>query len=281
MANKIFSSYSSGKNKDASGSQQLVVEIAADHVACMVKSGSKKVVKDFELFKRDSEQEQTFEEAFGDVLIASTLLNKTYDETRIFIQNESSVLIPAEHFNQASSIDYLNLVVGESGSAQVFSDELSNGLGIVNVYRIPVAWLRTVNKSLKSVSTRHSYSKIVEQALQQPGTPNDLLKVIFYEKQLVVVLLLAKKLKLIQTFPYESREDVLYTLLNISQRFNFKPDNIPFVVSGMADIKSSLFVDLKKYFKRFSVEEMNNNTANINIGNHPKHYLTPFINLAQ
>ncbi len=280
MANKIFSSYNSGKNKDASGNQHLVVEIAADYVACMVKSGSKKAIKDFELFKNDTAGDKSFEEAFGDVLVASTLLNKTYDETSLFIQNECSLLIPSAQYSEASTSDYLNLVYGETRTGEVFADELSNGLGIVNVYRIPSPWLRAVNKSLRSVETKHSYSKIIEQTLEHSGDAHDMLKVIFYEKYLIVVLLLDKKLKLIQTFTYLSKEDVLYTLLNISHRFNFKPDSISLQVSGMTDVKAPLFTDLKKYFKRFSVEEMNS-TANINLGEYPRHYLTPFLNLAK
>jgi hypothetical protein len=107
------------------------------------------------------------------------------------------------------------------------------------------------------------------------------MKVAFYDDHLIVALISNKKLQIIQNFNYQSREDVLYYLLSIVERFNAKADNILLAASGMVDVKGTLFNDLKKYFKRIIVEETDNIVANIDYGENQKYYYTPFLNLAK
>jgi hypothetical protein len=279
MVNKIFSSYNNGKNKDAANNQ-LIVEVGLHHLACLVKNGSKQTVRDFELFKIDNEI-SNFEIAFGQVLLNSILLDKTYADTSVIIHNEKSLIVPSANFSKESSHDYLNVVFGETNNEAFFVDSFASEQGIVNIYRISSEWLNVINKHLEVVSIMHTYTKTIAQLFQLSLANNDCMKVAFYDDHLIVALISNKKLQIIQNFNYQSREDVLYYLLSIVERFNAKADNILLAASGMVDVKGTLFNDLKKYFKRIIVEETDNIVANIDYGENQKYYYTPFLNLAK
>jgi hypothetical protein len=53
--------------------------------------------------------------------------------------------------------------------------------------------------------------------------------------------------QLINTFNYQTAEDVSYTLLNICQQFDVP--NIALTISGLLERKSALFKEIYKYFE--------------------------------
>lgn len=279
MANKIFSSYSSSKNKDAVNDQQLVVEAGARHMACIVKSGSKPTIKEFELFRADTEGDVDFEAFFHNSLGNSQLLDKQYINTTVFVNNELSLLVPTEKLNKDNARDYLNLVLGDHYSGSIFRDELEQTGEMVNIYRIQPELIKAID--LKVDLTRHTYSKIIDNIFEQHGSFSDLLKVLFYERLIIVVLVKNKKLHFIQTFTFQTPEDILYYLLSIAQRFQLNRDSLHVQLTGMFDSKSSMFSELRKFYNHISVEDADTSFVHINTDGYPRHFFTPFFNLAK
>jgi hypothetical protein len=93
MANKIFSSYSTSKNKDAPDNQQLIIEAGVRHLACIVKGGPKHTIREFELFKVDTEGPVDFEAFFTNCLKSSNLAGRHFEQIKLFVNHEQSLLV--------------------------------------------------------------------------------------------------------------------------------------------------------------------------------------------
>lgn len=280
MANKVFSSYRTGKSKDATNDQQLIVEVGTNHLACLVKVIGKQMILDFELFTFNQNAELDFEDNLHNALTSSTILHQSYNETKVFINNEYSLLAPAQGFTKESMHNYLYVVYGDASNDPVFVDTFKDE-GFNNVYKISNDWLSEVNRRLKVEHIEHVYSSIIRCALEQVADDNDVfLKLVFYPHHFIVALVLQQRLHLIQTFYFASGADVLYHLLNIRERFSMSSGG-RIQVSGMIDTSSSLLIELRQYFKEVSFDAVATNASHMDQGSFPKHYFTPFYNLAK
>ena len=97
---------------------------------------------------------------------------------------------------------------------------------------------------------------------------------------MLVVLIKDGKLFLIQSYTYQTADDVLYYLLNIAEQFQLSITETQVEVSGILDTKSHEFDYVEKLFKQISFSDLKEDNLFRNyIGEYPPHYFTPFINL--
>src|SRR4051794_38142861 len=132
MSTKAFGIYSSGGDLIKS-SDELVIEISYDYMACMVKRVNKNAIANFELFTFNKEGTADFEELFSNVLVSSKLLDKSFESTHIYINNEFALPVPVFKFNKEIASDYLNVVFGEETSAKKQFDHLDTEPDLMNV----------------------------------------------------------------------------------------------------------------------------------------------------
>jgi len=280
MANKIFSIYSSGPDEEQKDDDRLILEIGKTHFACMVQCGSRNTVADFELF-RLKEGSNNYEDFFNDLQSNSKLLNRSYSEKKVYIQNEMSVLVPENKFKEEIRNDYLDVAWGEDTNMVTMSDRLYANAGIINVYRVSTDIIHILNLRMNKVIVQHTYSQIIRSLFPLPAnTPAQLIKVQFYNQHLIVTVISEKILLLIQTFQYQSPADVLYHLLNISQRLALDDKTLVMKISGMIDLKSALYSQLLKYFNNIVVEDADSSIFHLDASEYPLHYFTPIFNLA-
>jgi hypothetical protein len=279
MSTKAFGIYTSGGNSITSG-DELVLEIGYDHMACMVKRVTKNAIANFELFTFGKEETSDFGELFSNVLVGSKLLDKSFASTHIYINNELALPVPVFKFNKEIATDYLNVVFGEDGGAKKQFDHLDTQPDLMNVYRLPQEWFNILNHHLMMVDVHHTFSTVIRRVLENATEGSPVIYVQFYYLNIIVAVMKGKDLQFIQSFTYQSPEDVLYYLLNISQRFSVNTSDLAMKVSGIIDTGSGLYSELVKYFKNVSVENVDANHLLIDIHNHPSHYFTPFFNLA-
>jgi hypothetical protein len=281
MSTKAFGIYTSGTEISIKNDDELVIEISSSHFACMVKSGAKNLISAFELFTYSPNETLDFENLFSGILVPSELLNKSYLNTIVYINNESALPVPAARFNKEIATDYLNIIFGEDTGTQKQYEHVSIEPDLMNVFRIPEDWLATLHHHLAMGEVHHSYTKIIKGAFENAlDTSSPVIKVQFYPSHVVAVLLKGRLLQFIQSFIHQSTDDLLYYLLNITQRFDLHTSDLTLHVSGIINLQADVYGQLKKYFRNTIVEDPDLNTLLIDIGHHPRHYFTPFFNLS-
>jgi len=277
MANKIFSTYKNKKERSTKNNDRITVEIGHAHVACMVVGGNTNQIEDFEFFDLGSSRLKNFEESFAYVVIGSRLLDKPYADKKVFFNSAHSVLIPNQFYSKENAHDSLNLIFGNN-TTEVFSDDLTRQFQIVNTYRVPVQVKEVVEKNLAVVTLEHTYTNLLKRIYQELSTlPGSLIKIQFYKNYFIVAVLSEHRLQYVQSLSYSVAEDVLYHLSSICDHFNLKGTVLQ--LSGMIDLKATIFEILSAHFKNIHIDNLS--VPDLDTGDYPLHYFAPFFKLAE
>jgi hypothetical protein len=280
MPNKSFSIYSADDFTVDEG-DQLVIEIAKTHIACLARKGNKKLITGCELFDFSEEEGQDLETLLGKVTQQSKIINTNFASINVFINNQFCIPVPIFKFNREIALEYLNLAFGTDFYAAIQFEHLPVEPGIMNVYRVDRGWYDVLRRQFRKSNIRHTYSTIIRTHLNKKETlSEEFLTVHFYNAFIIVVVLKYGVLHLIQTFAYETPEDVLYHLLNVSTQFGLYKETVTVQISGMIDKHFVLYRELITYFKKVKVEYVDEGHLLLNTGDYPLHYFTPYLNLA-
>lgn len=255
--------------------------MAKSHIACVVRSETAKAITAYELFSFAEDETLDFPNLFDNVAAQSPILSQRFNSTNVYINNEFCVPVPIFKFNKEIAAEYLSLVFGEDASANIQFEHLPIEPGIMNVFRVKNDWYKHLNQHLHKPTYRHTYSNIISRAAyKRPVDPPEVISIQFYNSFIIVTVLKDGAFHLIQTFTYETPEDVLYYLLNITRQLELFSKTLRLQISGMIDLDFQLYRELIKYFKHVTVETLPASALIKNISEHPVHYFTPFFNLA-
>lgn len=281
MPNKSFSLYNKDGNVTIDERDRLVLEIGKSHIACILKKEDQKTITAFELFNFKEDEALDFKKLFNIISADSKLLAAPNTGTRVFINNSICIPVPIFKFSKDIAEDYLNLVHAEDPLSTTLYENIAVEPGIMNIFRVNKKCISALNLYLPGLTFHHTYSNIIRSLISDtPSNTPDFISVNFFNAFIIVTVIKESKLHLIQTFVYETHEDVLYHLLNISERFKLRIDKIVLRISGMIDLNFALYRELVKYFKEVAVENVSTANISLNINEHPLHYFTPFFNLA-
>jgi hypothetical protein len=260
-------------------SDQLFFEISETHAALIVKSGLKNELNALEYFEFDK-LKQDWYEIFYQIRMHSKILDRSYNDTKVFYHLKEVVIVPAALYNADTSDIYLSTLFGDVENSVTNRDEVFSTLELYLPYKISKPLFDMVNTNLMMVSSKHSYSKIAEQLFRaNKGAGGYFLKVIFYHNMITVALMNHNKLQLIQSYSFETPDDLLYLLLNLLQQFGITASELQIEVSGMLDVKSKNMEYLNKLFPKIVFDIYVEDAGFKNFcKEYPIHYFTPFLN---
>lgn len=280
MPNKSFSIYSP-EEFAVEENDQLILEIAQSHLACIVTKENKTVIAACEFFTFTQDEGSKFDNLFNEITRQSKILSRTQSSVRVYINNEYCIPVPIFNFNKDIAAELLEVVYGEDLASAIQFQHVPVEPGIINVYRVRQDVHGYLQRRFQKVTLSHAYSNIIRRATSHTsGHTDELITIQFYNTFMIVVVVKNGGLQLIQTFMYETPEDVLYYLLNITRQFELFSERLTLKISGMIDVEFKLYRELITYFKRIVLENEVGPNAIPDLGEHPVHYFTPFFNLA-
>jgi hypothetical protein len=280
MPNKRFSIFSS-EGFTVEESDQLIIEIANSHLACVVTKDNKRVIAACELFTFTEGEVEKLHQLFTDISRDSKILSSTPASAKIYINNEFCIPVPIFKFSREIAAEYLNLVYGEDLSSKINFQHIPVEPGMMNVYRVKENVYNYLDQRFNKATFHHSYTNIIRRVTSNANLVSDeFIAVQFYDTFLIAAVMKNGVLQMIQTFVYETPEDVLYYLLNVTHRFELFSHTLTIKISGMIDLDFKLYRELITYFKKVIVENETVSASIPELGEHPLHYFTPFFNLA-
>lgn len=281
MPNKSFSIYNSKEEDTADADDRLIIEVGKNHVACLKKKEHKKTISAFELFNFTDKEAFDFPKLFSAISLESKLFDRSFPAVQVFVNHELSILVPVFKFNVEIAANYLDIVFGEDQFSKIQYEHLPVEPGMMNVYRISEELLKSLNEKFQNILLKHTYSNIVKTVISDIFSyPPECIYIQFYNTFIIVAVIKNEQLHLIQTFVYETPEDVLYDLLNLATQFELNKNTVILQISGMIDLNYTLYRDLITYFRHVEVHNVHASVLNIDIKEYPLHYFTPFFNLA-
>jgi hypothetical protein len=277
MVTKTFSLYSAGFENESS--LHPVIEIGQEHVACLLQHAGNSTVSAIEVYKVDARQVNDFEQLLHEVRASSRFLLSASSGATVYINDAAAVVVPAFKFNKEIAEDYLQIALGPGSPGTRAYDHISGTQELMLVYRVPAEWMRVLQEQFPTVKFRHTYSKIIEAAFSSCDAV-ECLFVQFYHQQFILCALQDSKLIIIQTFGFETPDDVSYHLLNTCNQLNFSGKDISVHLSGMIDVNSTLYTEIVKYFGNVQLDTIDVPLLADQINGFPAHYFTPFFKLS-
>jgi hypothetical protein len=268
MVQKTFAIYTDA----ALTASSLQLELGSTHLACWTQDEQTQLVQTFELFEFDEDKTDDFAEVFRQVKLYSKLLEASFDTVAVTWENEECLLVPAVYAGRIPAADCLNFAYGYSPGSVVGQRELSNSTAL---FRFPQSWKQVLEGHFPGAQYNHKFQHMYRSA------GNDGARVFFYRGHFLLTLYSNGQLQLVQRFVYQTPEDVVYHILNTFERNGLAAETATVQVSGLIDLRSSLYTELYKYLHNLKVEEAADCIPDTEaFREYPLHYFLPFFKTA-
>ncbi|HEX5026635.1 MAG TPA: DUF3822 family protein [Agriterribacter sp.] len=256
----------------------LYIEVAADHLLFGVLENNKQEFVALQYVNLDKYN------AFNhckELIYHNEWLSRPYNKVTIVYFFPESLLVPDALFDAGVNKTALDMVYGDLHKGEALQDNLQ-GWGLHNVYRVPTALHQLMGTHFPKGHFYHAYSILLKSKKQRKKSlETDEITLVFYPNKLLFALFRAGKLQIIQTFDYDTAEDVLYHLLNACQQFDVDTEKVVITVSGLLDDHSSVYIELNKYFLNIELDERPDAFSyNAVFQEHPRHFFTALFNAA-
>ncbi len=279
MANKLYSLYANGDVYHPTVSDHLVMETGAGYIACVVKNRAD-VIQAIEWFNYEPGEAEVPADLMKEITEDSKILDHAFSSTKLFINNDTYVLVPAGLFQHQLLNEYLAVALGDVFSASSGFDEIGEKPEIVNAYRYKRELVEHLTARLAVNEQQHSISRLLTKAMAVKNMPDSFMRLVFQEKFFNVAIFIKGKLQISHTYSFQSPEDIVYYLLNLVSNFNIDTAKVQVDISGLIDVPSSIFAQVTKFFKNVKVESVHLGKVNVQSDEYPLHYFTSIINLA-
>lgn len=223
----------------------LYLEIAPDHLLFAVLNNE---TREFVVLQYINLDKYNTLNHCKEIVYHNEWLAKLYNKVVITYNFPDSILVPEQVYEEGLNKTSLELVYGDLNKGDTFNDRLEQW-GVYNVYRVPVVLHQLMNGHFPKGCFFHYTSVFLKCKKQQEVlTAGDEVELVFYPNKMFFSLFRDGRLQLVQTFEYETAEDISYHLLNTCRRFAVDCEKVSLKVSGLLDDHSSVYSELQKYF---------------------------------
>ncbi|MEO8583642.1 MAG: DUF3822 family protein [Flavitalea sp.] len=215
-----------------------------------------------------------------EIISGDTVLQQ-YAKRAIVIYNfpEANIL-PEEYVNEQLNTPLNKLFFGESDNGFLFNEKVRDW-NLQNVYSVPKDIHSLFKEKFTGSSYWHFYSLLLGASKKEVVEKVNYIRVVFYHDKFIAAFFIGGQLQLIQTFNYQTPEDVAYYLLLICKQFNQKQQDVSLNISGLIDSQSALYTELFKYFEDLQedVVPLDMDTNDL-LNELPAHYFSPLLKMS-
>jgi len=197
-----------------------------------------------------------------------------FDVIDVIHFNNLHSVVPQALFDKKHIKEYLKFNNTILETDQYSFDKIEDN-DSVNVF-VPIIFdSNNLKKYTKDIKQRHYTSCLISEIFKIENNninPNVYLNI--NNSKLDVILISKNKLKFINTFDYNSNEDLVYYILFCYEQLSLNPENSPIIISGKID--DSIFNIIYKYIRNVTLFESKINSSNKYYTNFKNELITPF-----
>lgn len=256
----------------------LYVEVAADHLLFGILDNNSHTF--IALQYVGLEKYDTFNQ-LKELIYHNEWLARSYNKVVVVYHFPESILSPESLFNGDSAKTALDMIYGDLNRGEILKDQIPEW-NIFNTYRVPSALHQLLGAHFPRGNFYHVYSVLLKRKASLRKVAEGVeAALIFYPNKLIFALFRDGSLQIMQTFEYETAEDVTWHLLNACRRFDVDCKSIVLRVSGLIDDHSSIYSELLKYFLCVELEERPDNFKYTeDFDKYPLHFFSSLFNTA-
>ena len=219
-------------------------------------------------------------ETLQEILAEDELLQLPLREAYVIYNYTDSGLVPEKYFHIELNKPIAELVSGNTRKGLLLSEKVT-GWKMYNIYRIPREVHALLQQKFAAGKYWHYNSLVLHDMKNAVEQTEDFIKIIIAADNFLAAVYKENTLQLIQTYTYQTPDDVSYCLLAICQQFHCNPETIPLKVSGLIDEQSILYQELLKYFLQVQWDLLPDNISlQESFAQFPAHYFSPLLKMA-
>jgi hypothetical protein len=258
---------------------KLFIELGPRHFASFVTSAAADKVMEYEFFHLD--------EKISASDLSEYIIDRNFNlndfQSVTFVHNQKEfVLVPSEFHKSHLDKSVLETIHGDLDHFEIQSDDLSQW-EIVNVFGIDASTFESIQQLFPNAGHVHINTIYLKSIFKQLAEMQEQwLKVYFYPSFFNVVIFKDSQLQIMQSFYYETQDDVIYFLLTLTDQLGLDVTSVFMQLSGLIEEESATYKEIKKYFLNVSLEKnIDSNTLLPEDQDQPAHYFTPLFLPAQ
>jgi hypothetical protein len=258
----------------------LLIEISEKLIGFVVYNKEQKLLLGLRQYHLDISPERPTAQALNEIIANDGLLQQPWKEAVVIYNFPDSSLLPDKYFDIGMNKSIAELLFGNAFKGLILSEKIP-AWDVYNIYRIQREIHGVMQQKFSGGRYWHYYSILLSSIDKQNEMPASFFKCIFYPEKFIVAFFNDKQLQLLQTYDYETPEDVSYYLLKICRQFNIIQENLQVNVSGLIEQESALYAELLKYFHYLECDQMPQalETKGL-LQNIPEHYFSPILKMA-
>lgn len=182
------------------------------------------------------------------------LTKNNLESTSVIVVNQKATFIPYALFYEDEKQKYLSFNVDIEREEEVLTEKM-NTLKSYCVFAIPGQLHYALLKHLKEPSIHHYASALTESLskhLIETGTKERTLHISFQRNIFFVHLYKGSELQFYNVFSFESPDEFIFYLLNVTGQLKINHAKTPLFLTGDIDPNIELYKQLKKHFSKIS-----------------------------
>jgi hypothetical protein len=258
----------------------LLIEVSEKLIGYVVYNKEQKHLLGLRQYHLDISAEKPTAQALSEIIANDALLQQHWKEAIVVYNFPDSSLLPDQYFDIGMNKSITEVLFGNAYKGLILSEKIP-AWDVYNIYRVHREIHAILQQKFTAGRYWHYYSILLSAIDKEREMPASLLQCVFYPEKFVVAFFKGKNLQLLQTYQYETPEDVSYFLLKICHQFDTTQENLKLVVSGLIEQQSTLFTELLKYFQDIEFEQVPETIQTKGLlQNFPQHYFSPILKMA-
>jgi hypothetical protein len=232
-------------------SSKLFIELGQRHLASFVIDSQTNQILEYEFFQLTDKLTQ--------LLISNYLVDRKFNvnvfEAVCFVHNQKEfALVPSDFYKGHLDKTILETIHGDLLPIETKVETLSQW-EVVNIYGIEKSIYSSIHAMFPNANHVHINSVYLKSIFKQlVNMQEQWIKVYFYPSYFNVVVMKDAQLQIMQTFYYETADDVIYFLINLTDQFQLDVTSLHMQVSGLIEEEFMTYKELKKYFLNVELE---------------------------
>jgi hypothetical protein len=224
--------------------------------------------------------DRTVRDILDEIITGDPVLTHYAQNAMVIYNFPGADLVPFEHYSADIKNTVARLITGDTESDMVFEEKVT-GWNMHNIYRVSKEIHAICKDKFRDSQQWHLYTLVLQSINREHLINGNIAKIIFYNDKFIVAYFHNKKLQLLQTFTYQTPEDVAYYLLLICKQFGISQQEMIVNISGLIDVQSALYTELLKYFAEVQYEEFPESFGTDNmLEEFPEHYFSPMLKMS-
>lgn len=267
--NITFSWKHSNLSKLSVGEISLLIEISNSNLSfAKIEKASNTILEIVEFAKFSNEE----------ILIENlkNLVVKGYNYSNVYVNYFSEVftLVPKTYYSESEQLNYLKLNHNIKTTSNIESCDLP-AIEARIIYEVDATILEAIKQDFPNYKIKHSHFSFIENLISLHKSTSETKAWLNLRSDFFDIAIYSGKLNFINSYKYQSAEDLLYFLMLALQQNNFNTDSHKLVLSGNINKADLNFKLLDNYFKHIELATLNNKFIKEEMPNIPnQHYFT-------